>query len=256
MNRNIAKQPGWQRAAAFRRRINAIEFGQISSAKSFNERAEIYGCFGRLSDAEVHTLRKSATICFWCGCKINTLTMRATLDHVLPLSFKGPNIVQNLVPACKSCNSKKSNSNPMAFALTIGKNISEVEFILSELMSIDITTMDKYIESAAEIKVYSYESIVYGTSMLLVKTFDEFMEVLRPFTSQFRPDLSLTCFIGGGRYAQFRALESHRYGLNTVESEISNNPRCRLIHYPNQEEIRFSTPQPSRLRLFVVSCGT
>jgi 5-methylcytosine-specific restriction endonuclease McrA len=38
------------------------------------------------------------------------------LDHVIPLSRGDKNTVENLVWACRSCNSKKWASNPVSFA--------------------------------------------------------------------------------------------------------------------------------------------
>ena len=44
--------------------------------------------------------------CAYCGCKF-TIFNRETKDHVLPISKGGDNIKGNVVPACRSCNSKK-----------------------------------------------------------------------------------------------------------------------------------------------------
>jgi 5-methylcytosine-specific restriction endonuclease McrA len=42
--------------------------------------------------------------CYYCKKK-----EKLTMDHVIPLSKKGQHTKENLVPACQSCNSKKSN---------------------------------------------------------------------------------------------------------------------------------------------------
>ena len=43
--------------------------------------------------------------CYYCKKKTVILTM----DHVIPLSRGGQHIKENIVPACRSCNSKKSD---------------------------------------------------------------------------------------------------------------------------------------------------
>lgn len=53
-----------------------------------------YACYGR-------------EICHYCGKTINP--SKLTVDHKIPRSFGGPTITNNLVPCCKSCNSRKGN---------------------------------------------------------------------------------------------------------------------------------------------------
>ena len=43
--------------------------------------------------------------CAYCGCELNSDTV--TTDHKIPLSRGGTNYIDNLVPACSLCNSKK-----------------------------------------------------------------------------------------------------------------------------------------------------
>lgn len=43
--------------------------------------------------------------CAYCGCELNTETI--TIDHVIPIVRGGTNYIDNLVPACCSCNSRK-----------------------------------------------------------------------------------------------------------------------------------------------------
>lgn len=45
--------------------------------------------------------------CTYCGVSLRSSKIR-TIDHVIPLSKGGSHTVDNLVPACRSCNSKKS----------------------------------------------------------------------------------------------------------------------------------------------------
>lgn len=51
--------------------------------------------------------------CAYCLCSDKKLTM----DHVLPLSKGGTHTADNIVPACKSCNSRKNN-RPLFVMLT------------------------------------------------------------------------------------------------------------------------------------------
>ena len=46
--------------------------------------------------------------CVYCGRKMQ----RLTIDHIVPLSKGGSHTLQNVVPACQSCNSRK-NSGPV-----------------------------------------------------------------------------------------------------------------------------------------------
>ena len=44
--------------------------------------------------------------CAYCGCKFEIENV-PTKDHIIPISKGGDNTKENIVPACKSCNSKK-----------------------------------------------------------------------------------------------------------------------------------------------------
>lgn len=47
--------------------------------------------------------------CAYCGKNLLDLFDKATRDHVIPISIDGNNVKENIVPACKHCNSKKGN---------------------------------------------------------------------------------------------------------------------------------------------------
>lgn len=56
-------------------------------------------------------------ICHWCGKKFSI--DKLTLDHVIPISKGGSDTKENLVPACKHCNSTKQARDPEEFNLTL-----------------------------------------------------------------------------------------------------------------------------------------
>lgn len=49
--------------------------------------------------------------CHYCGEKVGYSDL--TMDHVVPLSRGGRSTKDNLVPCCKSCNTKKKSSLPV-----------------------------------------------------------------------------------------------------------------------------------------------
>ena len=53
-------------------------------------------------------LKKYKFKCAYCGCEFD-LFNRPEKDHVIPISKGGNNTKENIVPACRSCNSKKGN---------------------------------------------------------------------------------------------------------------------------------------------------
>ncbi len=48
--------------------------------------------------------------CYYCGKKVKPSEL--TMDHVIPLSRGGRSVRENLVPACKECNTKKKYLAP------------------------------------------------------------------------------------------------------------------------------------------------
>ena len=61
--------------------------------------------------------KKHGGICFYCGKK-----KKLTQDHFIPLTMGGSHNVSNIVPACKSCNSRKYNTMPDVYLKKIGRN--------------------------------------------------------------------------------------------------------------------------------------
>ncbi len=54
--------------------------------------------------------RIAAGVCHYCGRRVGAKAL--TLDHVVPLVRGGKSVRANIVPACKSCNSKKQSLLP------------------------------------------------------------------------------------------------------------------------------------------------
>ena len=57
--------------------------------------------------------KSASSICWYCRLKVAPKDI--TMDHIVPLAQGGRSSRDNLVPACKSCNSKKKNMMPIAW---------------------------------------------------------------------------------------------------------------------------------------------
>ncbi|MCB1143769.1 MAG: HNH endonuclease [Leptospiraceae bacterium] len=57
--------------------------------------------------------KRSSGICHYCQKKFPVEDL--TMDHLIPLVRGGKSIKQNLIPACKKCNSEKKNMLPIEF---------------------------------------------------------------------------------------------------------------------------------------------
>lgn len=60
-----------------------------------------------------HLLKAFNGQCIYCGEYYNYMTE----DHLVPKSLGGSNSIYNILPACEKCNSLKSNSSFLEFAL-------------------------------------------------------------------------------------------------------------------------------------------
>ena len=45
--------------------------------------------------------------CAYCGCELNISKMN--VDHVKPISIDGEDVLDNMLPACRSCNNYKAS---------------------------------------------------------------------------------------------------------------------------------------------------
>jgi 5-methylcytosine-specific restriction endonuclease McrA len=71
-----------------------------------NRRARVKGAKGSHTHAEWQSLLEASSfLCWYCGCSDKPLTR----DHIIPLKLGGSNTISNIVPACRSCNSKKGH---------------------------------------------------------------------------------------------------------------------------------------------------
>ncbi|MEM9467775.1 MAG: HNH endonuclease [Actinomycetota bacterium] len=69
----------------------------------------------RFVAAATHHGLDSPTRCFWCEAEVSARSAEATVDHLIPRSRGGANTIDNVVPACTSCNSAKSDTLPAEF---------------------------------------------------------------------------------------------------------------------------------------------
>lgn len=66
---------------------------------------------GGITSGELMAWKKAQPkVCYWCGKKC-----APTVDHYMPLSKGGPHEVENLVIACRPCNTKKNSKDPEQF---------------------------------------------------------------------------------------------------------------------------------------------
>ncbi len=55
--------------------------------------------------------KTSAGLCWYCNKKVPLKEL--TMDHLIPLAMGGKSSKDNLVPCCKSCNTKKKSMMPL-----------------------------------------------------------------------------------------------------------------------------------------------
>lgn len=92
-----------QAGIAAQQRQYCLEHPEISRNANRKRRALLTGSDGHFTDEEFRLLCEAyESRCIYCKQKLPLVP-----DHAIPLSKGGSNSIENIVPACKSCNSKK-----------------------------------------------------------------------------------------------------------------------------------------------------
>ena len=91
-------------------------------APSSEEIKEKQGLGFPMADWELHILfvgwakeelRKTQSTCYWCDRPITKKTI--SLEHLVPRSLGGKDVIENCVLACKKCNSRRGTMTPEEF---------------------------------------------------------------------------------------------------------------------------------------------
>ena len=82
--------------------------GKATSQRGhYNRRAKELKCINTLTAQEwINILKEYKFKCAYCGKEFN-LFDKPEKEHVIPISKGGNNVKENVVPSCRSCNSKK-----------------------------------------------------------------------------------------------------------------------------------------------------
>jgi len=120
--RNSAYMQGWHRRNKARRLEYHKHYGQRNHdrvlERSRKTRARAFGLSEYFSEKEFFAkAEEMGWKCFYCGREIDKAT--ASRDHFIPLAKGGSDIIDNIVPCCRSCNSRKKSMDPQEFILSI-----------------------------------------------------------------------------------------------------------------------------------------
>ena len=90
-------------------------------------RARKLGCENNLTAGQWNIIKAAYGYrCAYCGKKPKLLTK----DHIIPLSKGGGHTANNIVPACRSCNSRKHIARPPNFQPILTWRFDEIAGIL------------------------------------------------------------------------------------------------------------------------------
>lgn len=97
---NVARLDRW-------RKENPDKFRALARATAANRRARVIASGGIVTQDEIRNMfSEYAWLCAYCA------ETAETIDHVVALKNGGAHSIENLVPACSSCNSRK-NATPL-----------------------------------------------------------------------------------------------------------------------------------------------
>jgi len=92
--------------------------GRIAAIQAAHKRTALKNkCEVRATKTQLAKFIAKATHCHYC----DRSDVRMTVDHFMPLSRGGAHSLDNIVAACKSCNSKKRDRDPHEFLSSIGR---------------------------------------------------------------------------------------------------------------------------------------
>ena len=100
------KKPGFREKERVRHRLYRQEHPELS----FNAQSKRRALIG---DAKITTeewrqvMLSTNFTCSYCGCRLTR--NNRSVDHIVPLNKGGEHTVDNLAPACRSCNSSKQD---------------------------------------------------------------------------------------------------------------------------------------------------
>lgn len=107
-NNKLWRKNNPEKRKAFDKKWRKTDKGKANSIRGVTKRrARNKNIINTLTAEEwIYILKKYKFRCAYCG-KDFTLFDKETHDHIIPISKGGHNIKENVVPACRSCNSKK-----------------------------------------------------------------------------------------------------------------------------------------------------
>lgn len=83
------------------------KYPEVYRASNAKRRAATNGAVCTVSSNDIKSLKEHYLYCCaYCGCETNK-DNPLHIDHMIPLSKGGQHVIDNLLPACRSCNSKK-----------------------------------------------------------------------------------------------------------------------------------------------------
>lgn len=101
----VANNRGY-RARARQRGVSYTKVGNRARQDNFNARAKKLGLPGRVTLIDLNSITEKYPTCLCCG-RGESLT----IDHVIPMSKGGDNVVGNLQVLCFKCNSAKGDNS-------------------------------------------------------------------------------------------------------------------------------------------------